>query len=181
MPSHPARALDVDLQAAGISKWTPQGKLDFHSLRVCFVSLTLEAGASVKEAQSLARHTDPALTMNTYGRSRPARLAEFAEKVGEAVKIEPELATSLQRQVVGMEKTQEIQRLENPGRGFDSRRLHHFLMPQHRSEEFYRSAPAFRSSRREASTRGKGPLRSASVSRPSRSCHHCKWLRRIRA
>ena len=47
---HPARELAVDLEAAGIPKWTEEGKIDFHSLRVTFVTLIIEAGANVKEA-----------------------------------------------------------------------------------------------------------------------------------
>ena len=60
--SHPAREFDEDLKAAGIAKRTDQGKLDFHACREAFVSWVVEAGASVKEAQSLARHTSPELT-----------------------------------------------------------------------------------------------------------------------
>ena len=38
---------------------------DFHSLRVLFISRVVAGGASVKEAQTLARHSTPLLTMNT--------------------------------------------------------------------------------------------------------------------
>jgi hypothetical protein len=55
VPTHTARDLDEDLKSAGIEKWTCEGKVDFHSLRVSYVSWILEAGASVKEAQGLAR------------------------------------------------------------------------------------------------------------------------------
>lgn len=41
---------------------------DFHSLRVLYVSRVVASGASVKEAQTLARHSTPLLTMNTYSR-----------------------------------------------------------------------------------------------------------------
>ncbi len=41
---------------------------DFHGLRVHFVSRVVEAGATVKEAMELARHSDPRLTMKTYAR-----------------------------------------------------------------------------------------------------------------
>lgn len=40
--------------------------LDFHALRVSFITLLVKGGASVKVAQALARHSDPALTLNTY-------------------------------------------------------------------------------------------------------------------
>ena len=42
---------------------------DFHSLRVLFISRVVAGGASVKEAQTLARHSTPLLTMNTYSRA----------------------------------------------------------------------------------------------------------------
>ena len=70
---------------AGIPKVTKEGKIDFHSCRVAFVTFVLEAGASVKEAQTLARHATPELTMNVYGRTRDARLSQVAERVGEKI------------------------------------------------------------------------------------------------
>jgi len=82
VPSLPARALDEDLKRAGISKHTSEGKLDFHVCRVAFVSWILEAGASAKEAQVLARHASADLTMNVYARARSERLAEVTEAVG---------------------------------------------------------------------------------------------------
>ena len=48
--------------------------------------MVLESGVSVKEAQELARHSTPELTMNVYGRARDERLAEAVERVGEALK-----------------------------------------------------------------------------------------------
>ncbi len=75
--------------------------MDFHSLRVVYVSLVLESGAGVKEAQSLARHQTPTLTMNVYGRARGERLHEIAERVGEAVQ-RPQTPTIPQQQVVGI-------------------------------------------------------------------------------
>lgn len=81
MPSHPARELDKDLQTAEIPKYTPEGKLDFHACRVAYINLVLESGATVKEAQALARYATPQLTMNVYGRTREERLAEAIEKV----------------------------------------------------------------------------------------------------
>lgn len=82
VPSHPARDLEEDLKRAGIPKLTAEGKLDFHACRVAFVTWVLEAGATVKEAQALARHVTPDLTMNTYARTRGDRLSNVAEAVG---------------------------------------------------------------------------------------------------
>jgi len=44
--------------------------------------LVIETGVTVKEAQELARHSTPELTMNTYGRVREARLEEAVERRG---------------------------------------------------------------------------------------------------
>lgn len=81
VPSHPARDLDVDLLAAGIPKRDARGKVDFHALRATFVSLVVEAGASVREAQELARHASPFLTFGVYAQSRSERLAATVERV----------------------------------------------------------------------------------------------------
>lgn len=85
VPSHPSRELDKDLVAAGIPKKTDEGKLDFHACRVAYVTLVLEAGATAKEAQSLARHSNPSLTMNIYARARKGRLVEISQRVGDAI------------------------------------------------------------------------------------------------
>jgi len=42
--------------------------IDFHALRVHFISRVVEAGANVKEAMELARHSDPKLTLKTYAK-----------------------------------------------------------------------------------------------------------------
>jgi len=75
--AQPARAFDIDLKNAGVAKNAPGGKLDFHSLRVAYDNLLLDAGAGVKEAQAMMRHSTPQLTMNTYGRTRQDRGALF--------------------------------------------------------------------------------------------------------
>ncbi len=82
VPRDAARTFRRDLEAAGISLVTVEGKLDFHALRVTYDNLVIESGASVKEAQELMRHSTPELTMNTYGRARKERLSELAEDVG---------------------------------------------------------------------------------------------------
>ena len=85
VPSHPARELDVDLEAARIPKETKDGKMDFAALRNSYVTLAAEAGANVKELQTLARHSTPDLTMNVYAKKRDERLSELAEKIGENI------------------------------------------------------------------------------------------------
>ncbi|MDP6985495.1 MAG: hypothetical protein QGG05_20635, partial [Candidatus Latescibacteria bacterium] len=63
----------------------PGEKLAFHACRAAYVSLVLESGATAKEAQELARHSTPDLTMNVYGRTREDRLTDTVEHIGEAV------------------------------------------------------------------------------------------------
>ena len=75
--------IDKDMELAGIPKVTSAGKLDFHACRVAFITYVLEAGATVKEAQVLARHSTPLLTMNTYARAKDSRLTDLTEKVAE--------------------------------------------------------------------------------------------------
>ena len=79
------RELDKDLLIAGIPKSTPAGKLDFHACRVAYINLVLESGASIKEAQTLARHATPHLTMNVYGRVREERLAQAIEQMARSL------------------------------------------------------------------------------------------------
>jgi integrase len=86
VPSHTARAIDADLQAAGIKKVTSEGKIDFHAFRVAYINFVYESDANAKEAQTLARHATPHMTMNVYGRTRSNRLSEVIE--GMAAKLD---------------------------------------------------------------------------------------------
>ena len=89
VPSHPAREMDKDLKLAGIPKTTSAGKVDFHACRVAFITYILEAGATVKEAQVLARHSTPNLTLNTYARANDNRLTALTEMVAERLLVQP--------------------------------------------------------------------------------------------
>ena len=62
---------------------------DFHSLRVLFISRVVAGGASVKEAQTLARHSTPVLTMNTYSRVTTQSLAAAVDHIGPMVTSTP--------------------------------------------------------------------------------------------
>ena len=42
--------------------------VDFHALRVTYITMLVRGGATVREAQSLARHSDPKLTLNVYAK-----------------------------------------------------------------------------------------------------------------
>ena len=83
--THLAHNLDIDLRNAEIPKMNSEGKIDFHACRVAYVTLVLDSGANPKEAQSLARHSTPVLTMNIYARASKGRLAEISERVGDKV------------------------------------------------------------------------------------------------
>jgi len=61
-----AELLRADLAAAGIAEVTPEGVCDFHSLRHCYITRLVRSGVNVKLAQSLARHSDPKLTLGVY-------------------------------------------------------------------------------------------------------------------
>ena len=65
---------------------------DFHACQTAYVTLVFETGCSPKEAQSLARHAGPNLTLNTYGPSRQDRLSELAEAVGNRLVPGPDYA-----------------------------------------------------------------------------------------
>ena len=81
VPYHTDRMVYDDLERLGIPKRTELGKLDFHSLRVAFDNLLLKAGADVKTAQEMMRHSTPQLTLNVYGRGDAKRKREMASKV----------------------------------------------------------------------------------------------------
>lgn len=88
VPWHTYRVLEKDLKKAGIPKHNPKGKLDFHALRVAYINMVIESGATVKEVQVLARHTAPTITFNTYGRVKPERLAATVEKIAANLYVE---------------------------------------------------------------------------------------------
>ena len=54
---------------------------DFHALRHTCGVLAERGGATVREVMALMRHSDPKLTLRTYGRLRAHDLAAAVEKV----------------------------------------------------------------------------------------------------
>ena len=81
--THIARSMKLDLKKAKVPERIPgEGKIDFHALRTTYATFILEAGATVKEAQTLLRHSTPVLTMNTYARTRADRLDKLAQHLG---------------------------------------------------------------------------------------------------
>ncbi len=128
VPSHTARDFDKDLKRAGIEKKTNEGKLDFHACRVAYTTFVVEAGATVKEAQSLLRHSTPSITMDIYAKTRGDRLTHVTEKVAKKVLVGSESPTTAQRP----ESEEEEGDLSDDGNmtysvsssGFDSPRIH---------------------------------------------------------
>lgn len=85
VPGNASQSFEADLRRAGIPKWAPGGKLDLHAMRVAYITYVIEAGADIKTAQTLARHSSPHLTLSIYARTRPERLRSVAELVGNVV------------------------------------------------------------------------------------------------
>jgi integrase len=115
VPSHPARSLDSVLGAAGIPKVTPAGKIDFHAVRLAYINLVIESGVTVKEAQVLARHETPELTMNIYGRAREERLWAVVEQVARAIRV---ISVSRPEGEMTVDNTKALisQKIENRGK-----------------------------------------------------------------
>jgi integrase len=89
-----AEMLRIDLEAAGIAYAVegPNGVLfaDLHSLRHSFVAALDRAGATLKTAMQLARHSDPALTAARYGRAQLHDLAGTVERLPSLIDATPE-------------------------------------------------------------------------------------------
>ena len=79
-----ARILERDLKAAGIQKWAPGGKVDFHALRVAFASLLGGAGVRDVDAMELMRHGSTAM-LNRYRKPADERMAAIVEDIGKTV------------------------------------------------------------------------------------------------
>jgi hypothetical protein len=76
----------VDLPAAGIpdTKPGPNGTplvVTFYSLRHSAGLLAEQGGATLREVMALMRHSDPKLTLKTYGRLQSAQLGQTVERM----------------------------------------------------------------------------------------------------
>ena len=60
---------------------TGTGKIDFHSLRHTFATFLVENGTDIKTAQSLLRHSTPALTLQVYTHSRDENLTAAVDNL----------------------------------------------------------------------------------------------------
>lgn len=68
VPERPSDMLRHDLEAAGIESKTSDGVVDFHSLRVTYITHLVQAGIDLKRVQTLARHSTITLTMDRYSK-----------------------------------------------------------------------------------------------------------------
>lgn len=88
MPSH--HTFSTDLDSAKIRRLDDRGyKVDFHALRVTFVTNLARAGAPQRHAMALARHTDPRLTAHLYTDQEALPIAEAAAKLPSYGDTEP--------------------------------------------------------------------------------------------
>ena len=81
-PSKSAQTMHRDLGKAGVPVETAEGRIDFHSLRVTFLTWVNELGEDVKTVQDLARHADPRLTFGVYTKAREDRLRAVVTRAG---------------------------------------------------------------------------------------------------
>lgn len=72
VPLLTAKMLQADLERAEIPDKTEAGVIDFHSLRVTFITNLARGGVHPRIAQALARHSTVELTMKTYTKLGPA-------------------------------------------------------------------------------------------------------------
>lgn len=80
-----AEMVYADLSAAGIDREIdgpdcPQ-VFDFHAFRHTYIANLDRAGATLKQAMALARHSDPRLTMRVYGRAQLADLGAVVDRI----------------------------------------------------------------------------------------------------
>ncbi len=104
VPNHTARSLKTDLRRAGIETTTPEGKLDFHTLRTTFSTLLDEVGATEKTKEVLLRHAPSTLAHKRYVKVRPGRPNEAVNQVAELLGLAYLYANSMpmpQKMAVG--------------------------------------------------------------------------------
>ncbi len=76
--------------SAFLREYDAEGRVfDFHALRNTYITLVVKSGASVKEAQDLARHSDPKLTMNVYTKLGVHDLATALDRLPSPTTVSP--------------------------------------------------------------------------------------------
>ena len=81
--------LDLDAAGAPVEVDGPEGVevRDFHALRNCYISDVLRTGADLKQAMTLARHSDPRPTAGRYARTRLHDLGALVDKLRNEAKV----------------------------------------------------------------------------------------------
>jgi len=102
VPRNTSVMLATDCRRADIPLQTPKGSVDFHALRTTSINLLIAQGATVPEAQTLARHRTAALTIGVYGRAHDTRLATLVEDVATAIVPATQRAPRVHAQVMGV-------------------------------------------------------------------------------
>jgi integrase/recombinase XerD len=101
VPRNTSVMLATDCLQADIPLQTSKGKVDFHALRTTAINLLFAQGATPPEAQALARHSTPALTVGIYGRAHDPRLATLVEEVATAIIPASQRASCVHAQAMG--------------------------------------------------------------------------------
>jgi integrase len=117
VPRNTSVMLATDCRRADIPLQTSKGKVDFHALRTTAINLLFAQGATPPEAQALARHSTPALTVGVYGRAHDSRLATLVEEVATAIVPASQRASCVHAQAIGAPPlTQPRGEITSPGR-----------------------------------------------------------------
>ena len=73
--------LRVDLAKAKIPEETEEGVVDFHALRVTYITNMARSGVHPKVAQLLARHSTMELTMKAYTKLNPTDVSGAVDAI----------------------------------------------------------------------------------------------------
>jgi len=95
MPDRLAEMLRHDLDAAGVPYEDDAGRvIDFHALRATYITALVRGGATVKQAQTLARHSDPKLTMNVYTKLGVNDIAQALDALPASLAVMPTIMSA---------------------------------------------------------------------------------------
>jgi len=93
-----AGMLAKDMKKAGLAVTIPgpegEETRDFHAFRATYITKVIRGGADLKQAMTLARHTDPKLTAGTYARARMEDLGALVDRLptGSSTGVAPGVA-----------------------------------------------------------------------------------------
>lgn len=75
------RMMAADMKRAGIRKWTPEGKVDFHALRTTYSTMLDAAGATEKQTHALMRILTEGLAYAHYTKARPEDIRAVVDRL----------------------------------------------------------------------------------------------------